>query len=143
MTNYASKNKVRSTTTSPKQYPQGWFKDKECRLCHTLFSPQSPSSLYCSNECAKDGYTSAYLQRNYKMDIHKYRSLLKDQKALCAICYREGFVMAEHHKLKLVVDHCHASGKVRGLLCQNCNRALGLLADNTEWLENAITYLRK
>ena len=49
--------------------------------------------------------------------------------------------MAEHHKMKLVVDHCHATGTVRGLLCHNCNRALGLLHDNTEVLLNAIKYL--
>ena len=49
--------------------------------------------------------------------------------------------MAEHHKSKLVVDHCHATGKVRGLLCHNCNRALGLLKDKISVLKNAIQYL--
>lgn len=49
--------------------------------------------------------------------------------------------MAAHHKMKLVVDHCHSSGVVRGLLCHNCNRALGLLKDSTRNLESAIRYL--
>ena len=43
----------------------------------------------------------------------------------------------------LVVDHDHKTGKVRGLLCHNCNRALGLLKDSTEYLENCISYLKR
>jgi hypothetical protein len=40
-----------------------------------------------------------------------------------------------------VVDHCHATGKVRGLLCHNCNRALGLMQDNIENIKRAADYL--
>jgi hypothetical protein len=47
----------------------------------------------------------------------------------------------ERHKLKLVVDHCHSSGEVRGLLCHNCNRALGLLKDSVDSLMRAARYL--
>lgn len=43
----------------------------------------------------------------------------------------------------LVVDHDHTTGKVRGLLCHNCNRALGLLQDNKSYLQSAINYLKK
>lgn len=50
--------------------------------------------------------------------------------------------MANHHKMKLVVDHCHVTGKVRGLLCHNCNRALGLLKDSVDNLSKAIDYLK-
>jgi len=50
--------------------------------------------------------------------------------------------MRKHHKTKLVVDHCHSTGKIRGLLCHNCNRALGLMQDNVETLQNAIDYLK-
>lgn len=42
-----------------------------------------------------------------------------------------------------VVDHCHTSGKIRGILCQNCNRAIGLLRDDTSVLTSAISYLEK
>lgn len=45
--------------------------------------------------------------------------------------------------MKLVVDHCHDTGKIRGLLCHNCNRALGLLKDSVHTLESAIDYLEK
>lgn len=46
------------------------------------------------------------------------------------------------HRIKLVVDHDHATGKVRGLLCHNCNRALGLLHDNPVTINNALEYLK-
>lgn len=46
-------------------------------------------------------------------------------------------------KYKLHVDHCHQTGKIRGLLCQKCNMALGLLNDSVEILETAIRYLKK
>ena len=45
-------------------------------------------------------------------------------------------------KSTLNVDHCHETGKIRGLLCHNCNRALGLFKDNVEFLERAILYLK-
>lgn len=52
----------------------------------------------------------------------------------CAICNQT--------QTKLHIDHDHNSGKVRGLLCGNCNRALGLMYDNVESLEAAIDYLK-
>jgi hypothetical protein len=49
--------------------------------------------------------------------------------------------MREDHTAKLMVDHCHATGKVRGLLCHNCNRALGLLKDDKSTIRRALEYL--
>ena len=139
---YAAKNKPQSDMTAePKKYPQGKFKDKPCKCCGTIFSPQAPSHFYCSQPCADSGLSSAYLKRTYGISIEDYQRMLSDQQGECKICKSEGFVMAEHHKMKLVVDHCHATGIVRGLLCHNCNRALGLLHDNTKVLLNAIKYL--
>jgi len=43
---------------------------------------------------------------------------------------------------RLAVDHCHATGKVRGVLCANCNRALGLFGDNVALMAKAIEYLK-
>lgn len=43
----------------------------------------------------------------------------------------------------LVVDHCHSSGKVRGMLCQHCNRGLGHFRDNTKVMAQAIKYIKE
>jgi hypothetical protein len=115
--------------------------EKGCRRCATSFRPASPSQLYCSDACAADGKTSAYLKRTYGITIEDYEAMYAEQEGTCAICSGEGFVMKQSHNMKLVVDHCHETGRVRGLLCHNCNRALGLLKDSTDSLRAAINYL--
>ncbi|HEF4840214.1 TPA: endonuclease VII domain-containing protein [Burkholderia vietnamiensis] len=84
---------------------------------------------------------SAYLNRCYGINYDAYLAMLAEQHGVCALCGGEGFVMARHHKLKLVVDHCHKTGRIRGLLCHNCNRALGLLQDDADVIRKAIDYL--
>ena len=131
-------------TSTAEAYPQKWFKDKPCRECAKTFTPTAPSERYCSDACKGRGITTAYLKRNYNITLDCYEKLLEKQNHLCAICHTEGFVMSaakNGHVNKLVVDHCHESGRVRGLLCHNCNRALGLLKDNTETIQRALDYL--
>ena len=143
MTHYkisSSKDKEDQTAKASK-YPQGYFKDKDCRDCGTSFTPSAPSEHYCSNVCKENGATTSYLMRIYKITYKDYLRMLDEQDNKCKICHGEGFCMAEHHRLKLVVDHCHSTGKVRGLLCHNCNRALGLLKDSSSSLKRAIGYL--
>jgi len=130
-----------SMTASPHKYPQGRFKDKPCKRCGNTFSPKAPSHLHCSQECADDSVSDRYYQRTYGISLDEYNRLLEEQNHQCAICKQSGFVMKEEHKAKLMVDHCHQSGRVRGLLCHNCNRALGLLQDSRQNLLNAVEYL--
>lgn len=122
---------------------QKFLKDKPCRMCEAIFTPVGPSNLYCSEECTKKGYRNVYLLRHYGLTLAQYESMVEEQDGQCAICLEEGFLMAEHHKAKLVVDHCHTGGQVRGLLCHNCNRALGLFQDSQEILLRAVEYLKK
>lgn len=140
---YAMSNKPQSEMTAdPSKYPQGYFKPKPCKECETTFQPKAPSHLTCSQSCADRLLQSRYLQRTYGITLELYERMLEEQGHVCKLCMGEGFTMATHHKVKLVVDHCHATGKVRGLLCHNCNRALGLMKDSTETLERAIEYLK-
>jgi len=69
----------------------------------------------------------------------------KNKGGLCWICEGEGFTMHKNVEgsAKLVVDHDHKTNEVRGLLCHNCNRALGLLQDDVGNLQKAIEYLTK
>ena len=76
--------------------------------------------------------------RIYKMTIEQYESLLLKQNDSCALCKKH---KSELNK-DLYVDHCHKTGKVRGLLCQKCNSGLGFLNDDPALCEAAITYLK-
>jgi len=128
-------------TTTPDFWPQGRFNKKKCRNCGEEYSPQSPCHLYCSDNCAAEGKTSAYLKRNYGINFTIYKEMLEAQNHKCKVCGGLGFKLKETHNLLLVVDHCHMTGAVRGLLCHNCNRGIGLLQDSVSNLESAIKYL--
>lgn len=58
----------------------------------------------------------------------------------CQICNTE---LQHYEKNGSAIDHCHQTGKVRGMLCGHCNKALGLFFDNTATLQQAILYLEK
>lgn len=77
--------------------------------------------------------------KKYGIDKLQYLKMLEEQNHKCKICPRTH----EQEKRGLVVDHCHDSGEVRGLLCHKCNAGIGFFRDNTEFLANAITYLNK
>lgn len=140
---YAQRNKNKSEqTAAASKYPQGYFKAKPCKWCNTEFIPNAPSEKYCKDECKDTGLQNAYFFRQYKIGVKDYEQLLENQDHKCKICESEGFLMKGCHIIKLVVDHCHTTGKVRGLLCHNCNRAIGLLHDKAQNLLNAIEYLK-
>lgn len=124
-------------------WPQKWFRDKNCKMCGKTFTPTSPCMFYCSEPCEVDGYTNNYLKRNYGVTLSWYKEKHQEQGGRCAICNGEGFIMdPSRHRTKLVVDHCHDTGRVRGLLCHNCNRALGLFKDSETSLLSAVSYLK-
>jgi hypothetical protein len=67
--------------------------------------------------------------------------MLLDQDYKCAICKISETEIKHKRNTYFAVDHCHSTGKVRGLLCNNCNCILGFINDKTEHLNNAIKYL--
>jgi hypothetical protein len=75
-----------------------------------------------------------------KFGIHadQYEAIAKEQNYLCAICEKP-----EPCNRSLAVDHCHSTNKVRGLLCTNCNMALGKFQDNVAYLKKAIDYMER
>ena len=80
------------------------------------------------------------LKRHYNITFAEYNILLESQNYRCAICRRTDNSTARTKNF--CVDHCHETGRVRGLLCNSCNRAIGLLGDNINTLSNAIDYLK-
>ena len=85
------------------------------------------------------------LRKAYDLTISQYDELLKEQNYVCAICKRpERRKEARTDVLRrLAVDHCHKTNKVRGLLCSDCNIAIGLLQDDVNVLQDAINYLSR
>jgi hypothetical protein len=84
-------------------------------------------------------YRSRQLKRKYGITIEGYNLILKEQNFSCAICKsgKPGGMGS------FPVDHDHKTGKIRGLLCNQCNFGLGAFKDNEDILLKAINYLRK
>ena len=79
------------------------------------------------------------LKKNYGISLEDYNKLFNDQNGLCLGCYRHQKQLTR----SLDVDHCHDSGKVRGLLCSNCNRSLGWANESPEILRRLAEYIEK
>lgn len=80
----------------------------------------------------------SYLRKHFGISFDDYDKLFRKQNGLCAICDER-----EANDYSLAVDHDHKKDKIRGLLCQKCNQALGLFKDSTDLLAKAITYLQR
>jgi hypothetical protein len=75
----------------------------------------------------------------YGIDLNKYNEILIKQNGSCAICNKQ--ISSQGRMLH--VDHNHTTGKVRGLLCGNCNTGIGKLGEDEKVLSAAIEYLRR
>lgn len=85
------------------------------------------------------------LKNQYGLTVEDIERMLKNQNYKCAICGKEIFLhgsSADKNKIAHV-DHNHETGKIRGLLCNDCNIGLGKFMDNTEYLLGAVSYLKK
>ena len=79
--------------------------------------------------------------RRYDISIEEYRWIQSAANGLCAICGRPEMRTYKSKTKRLVVDHCHATGRVRGMLCHSCNTMLGMAGDRAEVLQRGIEYL--
>jgi hypothetical protein len=85
-----------------------------------------------------DARLAAYHKRridriaSYGITLDQYEAMLSSQGGVCAICSQSR---------PLHIDHCHKTGRVRGLLCSHCNTTLGHMQDNPDFLINATYYL--
>lgn len=106
-----------------------------CRPCES----QRYRKWYQVNKEKSAAYSrKSGLMSRHGMTLEEYESINTSQKGICAICKNPPRGGYKH----LVVDHCHETGNIRGLLCNTCNRAIGLFKDSPELLSNASEYLR-
>ncbi len=77
--------------------------------------------------------------RPFGLTVDGYNQLVKDQNGVCKLCDR---FRPNKRAKRLCVDHDHKTGKIRGLLCDPCNRSLGVLGDTVEQFERILAYLK-
>lgn len=82
-------------------------------------------------------HKDTFLRKTYGISYDAYQHMKEKQDSECAICYTK----EEDSPKGLVVDHCHETGKVRRLLCGQCNTGLGMFKDNPQLLRTAAEYL--
>jgi hypothetical protein len=76
----------------------------------------------------------------YGISFSEKQKIVESQNNCCAICNKS---FADLHNRHVHLDHCHETGKIRGVLCGNCNKGLGCFLDSLELLESAKGYLKK
>lgn len=112
---------------------------RECAFCKKIFIGGYKHKKSCTKYCAQ---RLAKIRVKFNITGHDIIDILEKQKNKCCIC--KGFVSYHDEGIKAShIDHCHTSGKVRGILCSACNLGLGHFKDNKTALRRAINYLIK
>jgi len=121
-----------------------WEKSKNsyggiCKSCNKFKSREyrKKNPQYEKDQNIKSSWDRRvrHLHKKYGLGNEDYEKILKEQGGVCKICG------GKDTKKHLDVDHCHETGQIRGLLCGNCNRALGYAKDNPETLRAMANYL--
>lgn len=117
-------------------------KPGQCIRCDskTLYHKSSSLCVKCHKTASLRYNTQEYRFRKFGITREWY---VAEASKGCAIC---GTYLSSESPIKRErghIDHCHNTGKVRGVLCDLCNKGLGHFKDNQQFLENAIMYLRK
>ena len=106
-----------------------------CKSCHQVKN----KALWAQNR-NEDTRLNTYYKRYYNITLQDVLDMKESQGHTCKIC---GKPEGETALTKFIVDHCHDTNRVRGILCGKCNTALGHLEDDIDRLKKAIAYLEK
>jgi len=123
------------------------YEGKKCRECDKIWRTKNRDKLltYAKEYNAKDPikekerHRAKSLKKNTGATVEQYNQMFTNQNGNCAICNRN----QSEFPIRLAVDHCHNTGKIRGLLCMLCNTALGRFNDDAEMILKAYKYLSK
>lgn len=108
-----------------------------CRVCERAYAKEWRDA---NPERVAERQKWLRIKHRYGLTREQYEAMLADQNDVCAICHNP---QSDWITDALYVDHCHATKRVRGLLCAPCNSALGHMKDDPERLIRAAEYLRK
>jgi hypothetical protein len=115
-----------------------------CERCHGEIPPErNARAKFCSRDCklrsSQPARSRRYqLKTKYGITEAEFDALLAEQGGGCAIC---GTTTPRGRGQRFHVDHCHETGKVRGILCSECNTGLGKFRDDPDLLRRALAYL--
>lgn len=126
--NHASREKTREYYYSGNRYKEVQKRKKELQELKDRFL-----------EYGVRWKTLSYFKQTYNITIEEYLQLIIDCDNKCIVCNTS----FKDNTKNRHVDHDHATGKVRGILCGNCNIALGLLKDNPNTISNLLDYINK
>ena len=126
---WTKENKSKVVEYQKKYQLEYYYKNKETILAkQKQRNVENPEKRYLTNRKSD--------LKKYGITIVEYELMEKKQNCRCAICGKK------QSGKKLAVDHCHKTGRVRGLLCGNCNSGIGKLNDDVEILKKALKYLQ-
>jgi hypothetical protein len=103
------------------------------------FYPDKRQSTGFRPQC-KDCNRNTVLKKKFGITLQQYEDMLQSQNFGCAICQLQ---WSRSMDIRFHVDHNHSTGTVRGILCSNCNTALGLLKENESIFHRALQYLKE
>lgn len=101
---------------------------------------RSGHSSWC-RECTKGKARAKHIFATYGITEVEYELLLESQHGVCAACGKSETAKFRNSLAMLSVDHCHETGKARGLLCHRCNRVLGHIGEDPEVLRGLLRYI--
>jgi hypothetical protein len=90
----------------------------------------------------RDCQNELRVERKFGVTYSEYKKILKTQDGCCANPGCRSATPGAPGRKKFYIDHCHETGKIRGLLCHSCNLALGHVQDKIKKLEGLIAYLK-
>ena len=124
-----------------REYRRSWYvSNKEnARAINKKWADNNPSHSKEWYQKNKLNQRDQQLRKQFGITLEQYDQMLLIQDSKCKIC---GLDQKESVKA-LAVDHCHATGKIRGLLCGKCNLGIGYFQDREDVLNKAIEYLRE
>lgn len=128
-------NEIKLTCQFYSAGAKGGFQAR-CKPCHTKASWQR------EKEKRKDPIARLESNaRRFGIEASDLWAKLKEQDGKCAICLASIVISTEMRQRDLHIDHCHETGKFRGLLCGNCNNLLGMAKESEQTLLSAVQYL--
>jgi hypothetical protein len=107
-------------------------------LCRNCGGKREDLTVQHCDKC-REAQRKTQLKKLYGITVEDYDRMLEEQNGVCWICAKAETTNGG----TLHIDHDTQSGKVRGLLCGKCNRAIGLLNHSPELLERAVQYMRE